>query len=141
MLVLAESEGRRESLLDFLRASALDPTRFDSLQEFADSGEKIGLATAALMNGFSWLERGIDFVTETELFASGPVARKRRKQEQVSDVEALIKDLSELNVGDPVVHSAHGVHGGGAVPICCSASGARATPTTTSARHQIAIAP
>ena len=109
VLVLAESEGRRESLLDFLRASALDPTRFDSLQEFADSGEKIGLATAALMNGFSWLERGIDFVTETELFASGPVARKRRKQEQVSDVEALIKDLSELNVGDPVVHSAHGV--------------------------------
>jgi transcription-repair coupling factor (superfamily II helicase) len=61
------------------------------------------------MNGFSWLEHGIDFVTETELFASGPVARKRRKQEQVSDVEALIKDLSELNVGDPVVHSAHGV--------------------------------
>ena len=28
-----------------------------------------------------------------------------RKQEQVSDVEALIKDLSELKVGDPVVHA------------------------------------
>jgi transcription-repair coupling factor (superfamily II helicase) len=109
VLVLAESEGRRESLLDFLRASALDPVRFDSLQEFIGSEEKIGLATAPLMNGFSWLEHGIDFVTETELFASGPVTRKRRKQEQVSDVEALIKDLSELNVGDPVVHSAHGV--------------------------------
>jgi transcription-repair coupling factor (superfamily II helicase) len=35
--------------------------------------------------------------------------RKRKKQEQVSDVEALIKDLSELKVGDPVVHSAHGI--------------------------------
>jgi len=109
VLVVAESEGRRESLLDFLRASALDPTRFDSLEEFIGSSEKIGLATAALSSGFRWLERGIDFVTETELFASGPVARRRRKQEQVSDVEALIKDLSELNVGDPVVHSAHGV--------------------------------
>ena len=31
------------------------------------------------------------------------------KQEQVSDVEALIKDLSELNVGDPVVHAPHGI--------------------------------
>ena len=109
VLVLAESEGRRESLLDFLRASALDPTRFDSLAEFKASDEKIGLATAALMSGFSWLEQGIDFVTETELFAAGPVSRRRRTQEQVSDVEALIKDLSELNVGDPVVHSAHGV--------------------------------
>ena len=109
VLVLAESAGRRESLLDFVRASALDPVRFDSLQEFLSSTEKIGLATAGLMTGFSWLEQGVDFVTETELFAAGPVTRRRKKQEQVSDVEALIKDLSELNVGDPVVHSAHGV--------------------------------
>jgi transcription-repair coupling factor (superfamily II helicase) len=109
VLVLAESDGRRESLLDFLRASSLEPVRFDSLQEFIDSTEKIGLATGGLMNGFAWLEHGIDLVTETELFAAGPVTRRRRKQEQVSDVEALIKDLSELKVGDPVVHSAHGV--------------------------------
>ena len=109
VLVLAESEGRRESLLDFVRASHLDPVRFDSLEEFLVSSEKIGLATAGLMTGFSWLERGVDFVTETELFAAGPVTRRRKKQEQVSDVEALIKDLSELNLGDPVVHSAHGV--------------------------------
>ncbi|MEO8858284.1 MAG: transcription-repair coupling factor, partial [Burkholderiaceae bacterium] len=31
VLVLAESEGRRESLLDFVRASHLDPVRFDTL--------------------------------------------------------------------------------------------------------------
>jgi transcription-repair coupling factor (superfamily II helicase) len=109
VLVLAESDGRRESLLDFLRASSLEPVRFDNLQEFIASAEKVGLATGALMNGFAWLEHGIDLVTETELFAAGPVTRRRRKQEQVSDVEALIKDLSELKVGDPVVHSAHGV--------------------------------
>ena len=109
VLVLAESDGRRESLLDFLRASSLEPVRFDSLQEFVASDEKIGLATSALMNGFCWLAQGIDLVTETELFAAGPVTRRRKKQEQVSDVEALIKDLSELNIGDPVVHSAHGV--------------------------------
>ncbi|MDR6216066.1 transcription-repair coupling factor (superfamily II helicase) [Paracidovorax wautersii] len=110
VLLLAESDGRRESLLDFLRASQLNPPAFDSLAEFQGSAdEKIGIATAALANGFAWLEDGIDFVTETELFAAGATTRRRKKQEQVSDVEALIKDLSELTLGDPVVHSAHGI--------------------------------
>ncbi|WP_119966881.1 transcription-repair coupling factor [Simplicispira lacusdiani] len=110
VLLLAESDGRRESLLDFLRASQLNPPTFDSLAEFQqDGGEKVGIATAALATGFRWMEEGLDFVTETELFAAGPTTRRRKKQEQVSDVEALIKDLSELNVGDPVVHSQHGI--------------------------------
>ena len=108
-LVLAESDGRRESLLDFLRASQINPPAFDSLQEFIASSEKWGIATAALTVGFAWLEAGVDLITETELFAAGPTTRRRKKQEQVSDVEALIKDLSELNLGDPVVHSAHGI--------------------------------
>ncbi|KQT07624.1 transcription-repair coupling factor [Ramlibacter sp. Leaf400] len=109
VLLLAESAGRRESLLDFFRASHLAPPAFDSLQEFQASDEKLGIATAALTEGFRWAEEAIDFVTETELFATGPTARRRKKQEQVSDVEALIKDLSELNVGDPVVHTQHGI--------------------------------
>ncbi len=109
ILVLAESDGRRESLLDFLRASGLNPPAFDSLAEFQASDEKFGIATAPLSVGFAWLEQGVDLVTETELFATAPTARRRKKQEQVSDVEALIKDLSELNVGDPVVHSQHGI--------------------------------
>jgi transcription-repair coupling factor (superfamily II helicase) len=108
-LLLAESDGRRESLLDFLRSSQLSPPAFDSLEEFQASDEKLGIATAALNTGFAWSEAQIDFITETELFAAGPTTRRRKKQEQVSDVEALIKDLSELNVGDPVVHSQHGI--------------------------------
>ena len=109
VLLLAESAGRRESLLDFLRASGLNPPAFDSLAEFEASDEKTGIATAALAQGFAWLEGGIDFVTETELFAAGTTTRRRRRQEQESDVEALIKDLSELKVGDPVVHAQHGI--------------------------------
>ena len=113
VLLLAESDGRRESLLDFLRASQVSPPAFDSLEDFQTSPEKLGIATAALNTGFSWLDDGdggIDFITETELFAAGVTIRRRnKKQERVSDVEALIKDLSELNVGDPVVHSAHGI--------------------------------
>ncbi len=109
VLLLAESDGRRESLLDFVRASGLQPPAFDSLEAFLASDEKIGIATGALTVGFAWLEGEVDFVTETELFAAGPTTRRRRKQEQVSDVDALIKDLSELNVGDPVVHTQHGI--------------------------------
>ena len=109
ILVLAESDGRRASLLDFLHASALSPPSFESLIDFQTSDEKFGIATSMLNTGFAWIEEGIDFVTETELFAAGPTTRRRKKQEQVSDVEALIKDLSELNIGDPVVHSAHGI--------------------------------
>ncbi len=109
LLLLAESDGRRESLLDFLRASGLNPPVFDTLNEFLDSDEKVGMATAALTSGFAWIEASVDLVTETELFAAGPTTRRRKKQEQVSDVDALIKDLSELNVGDPVVHAQHGI--------------------------------
>ncbi len=109
VLILAESDGRRESLLDFVRSSGLTPPVFENLQAFIDSDEKVGMATAALNRGFHWFEHAIDLVTETELFAAGASTRRRKKQEQVSDVEALIKDLSELNVGDPVVHSQHGI--------------------------------
>ena len=110
VLVLAESDGRRESLLDFLRASGLHPPAFASLAEFVAADARTGIATGALAVGFAWVEGGIDFVTETELFAAGSATRRRRKkQEQASDVDALIKDLSELNVGDPVVHAQHGI--------------------------------
>ena len=111
VLLLAESAGRRESLLDFLRASGLQPVAMDDLQEFLDSDEKTGLATSALMRGFAWNEHGIDLITESELFSdsSHTQLRRRRRHEQTSDVDALIRDLSELKVGDPVVHSAHGI--------------------------------
>jgi transcription-repair coupling factor (superfamily II helicase) len=109
VLVLAESDGRRESLLDFLRASHINPPAFDSLAEFRASDEPVGMATAALATGFAWPEGGVAFVTETELFAGGSGVRRRRRQEQQSDLDTLIKDLSELKVGDPVVHSAHGI--------------------------------
>ncbi|KKW68097.1 transcription-repair coupling factor [Lampropedia cohaerens] len=109
VLILAESEGRRESLGDFLRASSLSTPGFDSLAEFQASPEKIGIATSALQRGFGWLEGGIDFVTETELFNTEPTARKRRRHEHASNVEHMVRDLAELKVGDPVVHAQHGI--------------------------------
>ena len=116
LLILAESDGRRESLLDFVRASGLNPPAFETLAEFLNPSQaggappaRIGITTAALSQGFSWPAAGLDLVTETELFATGITVRRRQKQDQASDVDALIKDLSELNVGDPVVHAQHGI--------------------------------
>lgn len=110
VLLLAESKGRQESLLDFLRASHVSPVGFASLKEFQASNEKVGITTASLYAGFAWHESRIDFVTETELFASSPTQRRgKRGQEKTTDLDALIKDLAELNMGDPVVHASHGI--------------------------------
>jgi transcription-repair coupling factor (superfamily II helicase) len=113
VLIVAESEGRRESLLELLRDSRIEPPSVASLAEFEAGDERFAITAAPLAEGFFWHEpeagKAIQFVTETELFATSPTARRKRKQEQVSDVNALIKDLSELKIGDPVVHSNHGI--------------------------------
>jgi transcription-repair coupling factor (superfamily II helicase) len=111
VLLVAESEGRRESLLEQLRDSKIDPPSVKDLAEFWASDEKYAITAAPLAAGFFWVdgERAVQLFTETELFATTPTTRRRRKQEQVSDVNALIKDLSELKVGDPVVHINHGI--------------------------------
>ena len=113
LLLVAESEGRRESLIELLRDHAISVPSVTTLEDFLSGDEKVAITAAPLAEGFHWHEpadkTSIQFVTETELFATTPQARRRRKQEQVSSVDALIKDLSELKVGDPVVHINHGI--------------------------------
>jgi transcription-repair coupling factor (superfamily II helicase) len=113
VLLVAESEGRRESLLELLRDHKIDPPSVGTLAEFEASAEKVAITAAPLAAGFFWHEpadgKAVQFITETELFSTAPSSRRRRKQEQVSNVDALIKDLSELKIGDPVVHVNHGI--------------------------------
>ncbi len=113
VLIVAESEGRRESLLELLRDHRIDVPSVATLAEFESCDEKVAIAAAPLAAGFHWQRddgsAAIQFITETELFATAPTSRRRKKQEQVSNVDALIKDLSELKVGDPVVHINHGI--------------------------------
>ena len=116
VLIVAESEGRRESLLELLRDNRIEPPTVATFAEFEAGSEHFAIAVAPLAQGFSAhagsegeSARTIEFVTETELFAMTPGTRRRRRQEATSDVNALIKDLSELKVGDPVVHVNHGI--------------------------------
>src|SRR6185503_15825309 len=74
VLLVAESEGRRESLLELLRDHKIDPPSVSTLAEFEASDEKVAITAAPLAAGFFWHEpqdaKAIQFFTETELFAS-----------------------------------------------------------------------
>ncbi|MDX9844263.1 MAG: CarD family transcriptional regulator, partial [Aquabacterium sp.] len=114
VLVVAESAGRRENLMELLRDHRIDLPSVDTLDAFVRGDHRHAITAAPLAGGFIWHDgrasgAGIQFVTETELFDATPATRRRRKTEQATDVDSLIKDLSELNVGDPVVHSNHGI--------------------------------
>ncbi len=50
----------------------------------------------------------IALVTETELYAAQPRSRAARAGKK-SNVEGMLRDLSELKIGDPVVHEQHGI--------------------------------
>ena len=114
VLVVAESAGRRESLMELLRDHRIDLPSLDGLQPFVDSDHRHAITVAPLAAGFIWHdpvqpERSLHLVTETELFDAAPATRRRRKHDHATDVDTLVKDLSELNVGDPVVHANHGI--------------------------------
>ena len=110
VLLVAESDGRRESLLELLRDHRIDPPSVATLAEFEAGDEKVAITAAPLAAGFFWLEPADSAAPSSSSprpSCSPPrrSARRRRKQEQTSNVDALIKDLSELKVGDPVVHA------------------------------------
>ncbi len=48
-------------------------------------------------------------ITETELYATQVRQSRRRDTTRRSNVENMLRDLSELRAGDPVVHEQHGI--------------------------------
>ncbi|HOI67639.1 MAG TPA: CarD family transcriptional regulator, partial [Thiomonas arsenitoxydans] len=108
-LLLAESAGRRETLRELLQESGLSAQPAESWDEFVQGTTGFALAVGPLARGFALPADRLAVLTETELFALNPAQRRRRKQEQASNVDALIHDLAELQPGDPVVHANHGI--------------------------------
>ncbi|NDC05333.1 MAG: hypothetical protein EBZ82_04290, partial [Burkholderiaceae bacterium] len=86
----------------------LHPSSADSVAEFLKGSERFSLCISPLFNGFTWHAHGVLIITESELFTQ--TARQRRgKETSNTDPDMLFKDLSELKVGDPVVHVEHGI--------------------------------
>jgi len=113
VLMCADSAGRRETLMQLFGESGLRPLPVDDFAAFLAGDSHFSIAVAPLQSGFALpaADGGapLAFVTEAELYAG--VARRtgRRKQEQASAVDSMVRDLAELKIGDPVVHSEHGI--------------------------------
>jgi transcription-repair coupling factor (superfamily II helicase) len=111
VMICAESNGRRETLQQYFHEYHLSLPVADSLQDFIASNEKLMLCVAPLHEGCQLSDElaNIAFVTENELYAGTVRRTGRRKQEGVTQVESMVRDLSELKIGDPVVHMNHGI--------------------------------
>ena len=110
-MICAESSGRRETLQQYFNEYALPLAVSESLADFQTGSDKLSLCVAPLHAGCQLAAElgNIAFITETELYAGSGRRAGRRKQEGASQVEAMVRDLSELKIGDPVVHINHGI--------------------------------
>ena len=108
ILVCAESAGRRETMQQYFAEYGLALPQVDDLAGFLAGTASVALGISPLHAGFAWPAAGLAFVTEAELYA-GVVRRGRRDAARRSNVDAMLRDLSEVRIGDPVVHEQHGI--------------------------------
>jgi transcription-repair coupling factor (superfamily II helicase) len=108
VMVAAESPGRRETMATYFAEYGLKPGACASFEEFTQAASSFLLCVSPLAHGFMAPAEGWAVVTEAELYA-GVVRRRARVAEKRSSVEGMLRDLSELKVGDPVVHEQHGI--------------------------------
>ena len=109
VLIVADSAGRRETISQMLTEYGLTFADNADFSAFVASDATVGLGVAPLHEGFVLRDPRIAVVTETELYAASPRRLRGRQRERASNVEAMIRDLAELRVGDPVVHVEHGI--------------------------------
>src|SRR5262249_3901369 len=108
VMVAAESPGRRETMATYFAEYGLKPAAVASYEQFQANPAAFMLGVTPLAHGFAGPAGGWAIITEAELYA-GVVRRRPRAAEKRSSVEGMLRDLSELKVGDPVVHEEHGI--------------------------------
>jgi transcription-repair coupling factor (superfamily II helicase) len=112
VLLAADSAGRRETLVQLLAENGVAPvSQPESIDAFLRTDDAFGIVSAPLTAGFSLRAAGFTLITENDLYPehAGTARRGKRAQEGASNVEAMVRDLSELRAGDPVVHAQHGI--------------------------------
>ena len=108
ILVCAESAGRRETMQQYFAEYGLKLPLVDDWHGFIDGGERVALGVSPLHAGFEWRDASLAFVTEAELYGT-VVRRGKRDAGKRTNVDAMLRDLSEVRIGDPVVHEEHGI--------------------------------
>lgn len=106
-LFVAESPGRRETLLETFRAHRLHAAVVPDWQSFLDGEDAVAITVAPLADGALIDAPRLAVVSETQLF--GERARQARRRPAGRDAETVIRDLTELRAGAPVVHESHGI--------------------------------
>ncbi|UUO22619.1 transcription-repair coupling factor [Colwellia sp. M166] len=115
LLFVAESQGRRESVLELLHRNQIKPNVFDSIEDFVNSDDLLGITVNALSAGFIFQAKGsakknaIALITEAELLGDRVRQTRRRNKQLDTQNEAIFKNLAELSIGQPVVHIEHGI--------------------------------
>jgi transcription-repair coupling factor (superfamily II helicase) len=109
VLISADSAGRRETIRQLFEENQLKTHPSDSLAEFIASDLTLSITHSPIHDGFVASHAKIIVITESELFAASARTRRKGKDREASNVDTLVKDLSELKVGDPVVHAEHGI--------------------------------
>jgi transcription-repair coupling factor (superfamily II helicase) len=112
VLFIAESAGRRESLLGWLKPLGIETRSFENWAEFESSTKKYGIVLGPLQDGLHLPEPGLRLVAEAQIFgahAPGESPERARRRAKVRDPETILRDLGALKPGSPVVHVQHGV--------------------------------
>jgi transcription-repair coupling factor (superfamily II helicase) len=108
VLIVAPSAGRRETLHEYLAEHGLDAKLCDSWADSLLASGRILLTFGPLAEGFVSSDGQLAVITETELYAIPPKTRRAREA-RATQIDNLLRDLSELKPGDPVVHAQYGV--------------------------------
>lgn len=110
-LICAESAGRRETMQQLFNEYNLPVAPCSSYTDFITSDEALMFGISPIQSGFSlgYVLGDLNIITETELYANSGRRTGRKRQEDATQVEHMVRDLAELKIGDPVVHVNHGI--------------------------------
>ena len=108
LIIVAESNGRREVVDELLRKHKLEPEYQDSFENALQSTSCINITVSPLERGF-YIPNDLLFITEQQLFGDHVLQQRRRNKQKDNAAELVIKSLTELTIGSPVVHIDHGV--------------------------------
>ena len=109
LLISTDSPGRRETVRQLLEENGLKIYVSDNLEDFLSSHTQLGITHSPIHDGFVSRAAQFAIITESELFAASARTRRKGKDKEASNVDTLVRDLSELKIGDPVVHAEHGI--------------------------------
>ncbi|RUL66379.1 transcription-repair coupling factor [Dyella dinghuensis] len=110
VLIAADSAGRREALLEQVAVVGLRPQNVDGWLAFLnEDSAKLAITIAPMEQGFALAKPALTVLTERELFGERVRTERKRRRGAARDPESVIRDLTELSIGSPIVHVDHGV--------------------------------